>query len=112
LSQAQKGTAGLLNFSVLPFQNFISQGLTAFPWAQKGTTSPLGCGRHGANAKQANYATLSFAFLCGNGLRVCIHGDPTGGVPKQFLHDLDVNSGRPQQGRIRMAEGVPPDTFW
>jgi len=61
--------------------------------------------------KQANHATLSFAFLCRDGLRVCIHGDPTGGVAKQFLHDLDVDSGGPQQGRIRMAEDVPPDVF-
>src|SRR5208283_4356189 len=107
----QKGTAELLILSVLPFQNVNSQGLTAFSWAQKGTTSPLSCGRQCANAKQANYATLSLAFLCRNGLSVGIHGDPAGGVPKQFLHDLDVDSGGPQQGRIRMAEGVPPDWF-
>jgi hypothetical protein len=64
-----------------------------------------------ADADQTNHSTLRFAFLCRDCLCICVHRDPAGGVPEQFLHDLDVRPVCPQKGRIRVTKGVPPNVF-
>jgi len=48
------------------------------------------------STEQPNDLTLSFAFLGRDRLCISVQCDWAGGVPKQFLHYLDVRSGCPQ----------------
>jgi hypothetical protein len=78
--------------------------------AQKGTTAAIAaCGSAATRTRsteQPNDITLSFALVNGDCLGIRVQGDSTGGVPKQFLHYLDVRSGCPLAVMNRCVDGT------
>lgn len=61
--------------------------------------------------EQANNRTLCGSLRRRDRMCLGVHRHAAGSLPQQFLHDLDVYARSPQESRVGVPEGVPPNSL-